>query len=445
MTDSTFNGATGQGLLHRRVGHHTTDAARARLRRRYRTEAIFKWCGIFGIGIALAMLATLLITTIVKAIPAFTQTYIELEIYLDPEVIDPAGTREQSALRGANYQALANDALYAFFPDVTGRTDRRDMRGMVSPGFDFDMRQRVMADPDLVGQTLIVRTEMQDKYDQLNKGLISRDPEGPGRPLLSEQELSWYDALHEAGMIERGFNSRFFTGANSRQPELAGIGAALIGSLYLIAVTLGLSFPIGVAAAIYLEEFAPKNRLTDLIEVNINNLAAVPSIVFGLLGLAVFIQFFGLPDKSPLVGGMVIALMTLPTIIIASRAALKAVPPSIREGALGMGASKQQVILHHTLPLAMPGILTGSIIGMAQALGETAPLLLVGMTVFRTGYPSGITDSSNVLPIQIYDWWGNPERGFDSLAAAAIIVLLTFLIAMNALAIWMRRRFERRW
>jgi phosphate transport system permease protein len=241
------------------------------------------------------------------------------------------------------------------------------------------------------------------------------------------------------------FNSDFFTKGDSREAESAGIWGAVVGSFYTMIVTLLLSFPLGVAAAVYLEEFAPQNRWTDLIEVNINNLAAVPSIVFGLLGLAVFINFFGLPRSVPLVGGLVLTLMTLPTIIIASRAALKAVPPSIREAALGVGASPLQAITMHVLPLAMPGMLTGTIIGMAQALGESAPLLMIGMVAFIVDIPHGVTDPAAVLPVQIYLWADSPERAFVERTSAAILVLLGFLIVMNALAVLLRKRFERRW
>jgi phosphate transport system permease protein len=262
---------------------------------------------------------------------------------------------------------------------------------------------------------------------------------------VSNAELAWYDKLDNADRVETRFNTDFFVNADSREPEEAGILGAVTGSLLTLLITLLLSFPVGVMAAIYLEEFAPKNRWTDLIEVNINNLAAVPSIVFGLLGLAMFLNFFGFPRSAPLVGGMVLALMTLPTIIIAARSALKAVPPSIREAALGLGASPLQVVTHHVLPLAMPGILTGTIIGMAQALGETAPLLMIGMIAFIVDIPSGFTDPATVLPVQIYLWADSPERAFVERTSAAIMVLLAFLIFMNFIAVLLRRKFERRW
>ncbi|MFA5538028.1 MAG: phosphate ABC transporter permease PstA, partial [Gemmobacter sp.] len=294
------------------------------------------------------------------------------------------------------------------------------------------------------GQTLTLRVPLADPYDQLNKGLIDRDtPENIRR--LSDREIGWFDALKAEGAISRPLNFGLLTNADSRFPELAGLRGALVGSLYALLTCFLLSFPIGIGAAIWLEEFAPKNRMSDLIEVNINNLAAVPSVVFGLLALAVFLGWFGMPRSAPFVGGMTLALMTLPTIIIATRAALKAVPPSIREAAMGLGASKQQVVFQHVLPLAMPGILTGTIIGLAQALGETAPLLLIGMNAFVTAAPATPFDPSTALPTQIFIWADSPERGFVSRTSAAILVLLGFLIAMNALAIFLRSKFERKW
>jgi phosphate transport system permease protein len=265
------------------------------------------------------------------------------------------------------------------------------------------------------------------------------------RRKVTDQEVAFLERFRALGEVERSFNWTFLTAGDSREPELAGIRGALIGTALTLTVTLILCLPIGVMAAIYLEEFAPKNRLTDLIEVNINNLAAVPSIVFGLLGLAVFLNFFGMPRSAPLVGGITLGLLVLPTIIIAARAALKAVPPSIKEAALGVGASHQQAIFHHVLPLAMPGIMTGTIIGMAHALGETAPLLMIGMIAFIVDVPHGFTDAATVLPVQIYLWSDLPEAAFKAKTAAAIIVLLLFLFVMNGTAIWLRKRFERRW
>ncbi len=290
--------------------------------------------------------------------------------------------------------------------------------------------------------TRVPGTVRQDvAFVPANLGL--RGPELERR--VNDRQVGWYDALAAEGRIEKRFNITLFTAGDSREPEQAGVWGAMVGSFFTLMVTLVLSFPLAVATAIYLEEFAPRNRWTDVIEVNINNLAAVPSIVFGLLGLAVFLGFFGLPRSAPLVGGLVLSLMTLPTIIIAGRAALKAVPPSIREAALAVGASKLQVVVHHVLPLAMPGILTGTIIGMAQALGETAPLLMIGMVAFIVDIPTGITDPATVMPVQIFLWADSPERAFVERTSAAIMVLLAFLVLMNAAAVLLRRRFERRW
>jgi phosphate transport system permease protein len=306
------------------------------------------------------------------------------------------------------------------------------------------VRDAVVANPSAIGGTIRLSIPASDQFDQLNKNNIPRDvPETQRR--ISDQQIGWFDALAERGMVSMPLNLGLITNADSRFPELAGLAGAIVGTFYAILVCFLISFPVGIAAAIYLEEFAPKNRFTDLIEVNINNLAAVPSVVFGLLGLAVFLNFFGLPRSAPLVGGMVLALMTLPTMIIVTRAALKAVPPSIREAALGMGASKHQMILHHVLPLSMPGILTGTIIGLAHALGETAPLLLIGMNAFITSPPGGLLDASTTLPTQIFIWADSPERGFLARTAAGILVLLAFLVAMNAVAIFLRQRLERRW
>jgi phosphate transport system permease protein len=296
----------------------------------------------------------------------------------------------------------------------------------------------------MIGKTQSIAFPASDIVDQLHKGVIDRSLPPDRRP-ATDAQIAWYDKLVAAGRVRGNLNTLLITAADSRHPEIAGLLGAIVGSFYALMVCFMLSFPLGIAAAVYLEEFAPKNRWTDLIEVNINNLAAVPSIVFGLLGLAVFLNFFGLPRSAPLVGGMVLALMTLPTVIIAGRAAIKAVPPSIREAAIGLGASHQQAAWHHILPLAMPGIMTGTIIGLAQALGETAPLLLIGMNAFITQPPGGILDPATALPTQIYIWADSPERGFVSRTSAAILVLLGFLVLMNGLAVFLRKKFERRW
>lgn len=427
-----------------RTSVHTSEAMARRLAKRRAAERRFRAYGIVAITLAILALATLFTSIVGNGYTAFHQTYIALEVTYDPEVLGLGEARDPKALSGANYPGLVKKTMRDMFPDVKGRKDKRALYGIVSSGAAFMIRERLLADPGLVGRTERIRVPADDDIDMLVKGHIDRQvPEAERR--VKDNQIGWVETLEEAGRIERRFNTAFFTAGDSREPELAGIRGAAVGSLYALLVTLALSFPIGVAAAVYLEEFAPTNRLTDLIEVNINNLAAVPSIIFGLLGLSIFINFFGLPRSAPLVGGLVLTLMTLPTIIIASRAALKSVPPSIREAALGMGASKMQTITHHVLPLAMPGMLTGTIIGMAQALGESAPLLMIGMVAFIVDIPGGPLDPSTVLPVQIFLWADSPERAFVERTSAAIMVLLAFLITMNALAVVLRRRFERRW
>ena len=442
MTDAapTMNGPTNGGLATR----SSNDAVTRGLKRRYAAERRFKAYGILAIAFAMGMLGLLFTTIVSKAIPAFTQTMINLEITLYPQDIDPQGTRSREALSTANYRSVIRQAFYDLFPDVTNRRDRRELFDMISPGAVYSIRNMVMADPSLIGERVTVQMPMSDDIDQLNKGQISRDvPEAERR--VKDKQIAWFERLENRGLIETVFNTTFFTAGDSREPELAGIFGAAMGSLFTMLVTLLVSFPLAVASAIYLEEFAPVNKWTQTIEVNINNLAAVPSIVFGLLGLAVFINFFGMPRSAPVVGGLVLALMTLPTIIIAARSALKSVPPSIREAAFGLGASPLQVITHHVLPLAMPGILTGTIIGMAQALGETAPLLMIGMVAFIVDVPHGALDPATVLPVQIYLWADSPERAFVERTSAAICVLLAFLVIMNVGAVFLRKRFERKW
>lgn len=589
-----------------------SDAAKARIRARYRAEARFRFYGLFAIGLTALFLVIVLADILIRGLPAFTQNWLRLEVKVDAEEVDPKGTRDPAEIRGGDFQALVRDALRAQFPDVKDRASRRVLDGMLSSAAGDRLRNRVVADPALIGQTVDIPVLLSAGADLYLKGLGTGIDRQPGRGILtpsvtadevvlnsssndfapylgaikqalserartlrreadrfrtavgrlearkaeldraktvgtvaggeydtivhnlenlsqrikdldseaaglqarfdavgadekldekvpsqlvaingglvkltqignasatgtvllplqstadagpgtwqlvtyvtpeggrsvSDREVSWLERLKEKGLIERTFNWAFFTSGDSREPELAGILGALVGSALTLLVTLVLCLPVGIAAAIYLEEFAPKNRATEVIEVNINNLAAVPSIVFGLLGLAVFLNFMGLPRSAPLVGGLVLALLVLPTIIIASRAALKAVPPSIKEAALGVGASHQQAIFHHVLPLAMPGVMTGTIIGMAHALGETAPLLMIGMVAFIVEPARSITDAATVLPVQIYLWSDLPEIAFQAKTAAAIMVLLVFLFVMNGTAIYLRRRFERRW
>jgi len=599
----------------------TSDATRARVRRRYQAEARFRLYGIAAIAFAAIALVVLVADIMIKAWPAFTINDITLSVTASAEAIDPDGSKDPAVIARGDFIKPIRDALLAEFPFVASdRRARLNLYGLLSSDAAMSLRDRVVADPALIGQTLTIpvllsddadlyykgyvtdvdtdlgrgiaspsategavtllstandftdnvltlkrslaveartlrgerdrlrvladanRTDLADaraaldaaraaksadlpmiegqvakldadaqslagtigtigeritsleaRYDaagtmepvdgsvpsilvEINGGIIKATEVGNDRiigevliPLtstadaaagtwrvlllstpeasrkLGDQEVAWLQRLKEKDLVQSRPNWLFLSTGDSREAELAGVLGALVGSAYTMLVTLSLCLPIGVAAAIYLEEFAPKNRLTELIEVNINNLAAVPSIVFGLLGLAVFLNFFGLPRSSPLVGGLVLALLVLPTIIIASRAALKAVPPSIREGALGVGASHQQAVFHHVLPLAMPGILTGTIIGMAHALGETAPLLLIGMIAFIVDVPNGVADAATVLPVQIYLWSDLPEVGFQAKTSAAIIVLLLFLFAMNGCAIVLRKRFERRW
>ena len=421
-----------------------TDRVRQGLAKRYATERRFRVACLAAIWSALLFLAFLFGSIFSNGVGAFSQNYLALELDLTEESIDPAGTRDARALAAADYRSLIRGAFEKRFPSVSGRADRRQLHALISSGAEFDLRDRVVRDPALVGQTQVFRLPLSDDADMLLKGRISRQvPEAERR--VSDRQIAWLDDLASSGQIEKRFNLAFFTRGDSREPELAGIWGAVVGSFYTMVVTLVLSFPLGASAALYLEEFAPKNRWTDLIEININNLAAVPSIVFGLLGLSVFLNFLKLPRSAPLVGGLVLSLMTLPTIIIASRAALQAVPPSIREAAYGLGASPLQVMAHHVLPLAMPGMLTGTIIGMARALGETAPLLMIGMVAFVVDVPAGIFDPATALPVQVYLWADSPERAFVEKTSAAIIVLLGFLVLMNLAAVVLRRRSEIRW
>ena len=422
----------------------TIDAVNASLKRRYARERRFRFMGACAVALGLSFVALLFGDIALKGYTAFQQTYIQVPIDFDAATLDPDGTRTPETLANADYLGLVKASLRALFPEVTERRERQQLYGLASPGAPQQLREMVQQHPSLIGTTRDVWLIANDDVDMLAKGQMDRSA-GESERRIDDRTLAWVDRLIADGRLEKRFNTGFFTNGTSREPELAGIAGALMGTFYTLILTLALCFPVGVGAAIYLEELSPKNRFTDLIEVNINNLAAVPSIVFGLLGLAVFINFFGVPRSTPLVGALVLALMTLPVIIIASRAALKSVPPSIREAALGIGASPLQTQLHHVLPLALPGIMTGTIIGMARALGETAPLLMIGMVAFIVDIPQGFNDAATVLPVQIFLWADSPERGFVERTSAAILVLLGFLILMNLAAVLVRRRFERRW
>lgn len=419
-----------------------------RLAARYRKEKLFKTLAICSLGTAIGALLVVLISIFSTGISGFTETRITMDVTMDERVIGDISTMSEEELNNhipsINANRILISALQEKFPKVTSRRDTFAMLRLFSVGAQSDIRDAILADTSIIGQTISLNLKAGSDVDMFLKGQISRDvPESDRK--VTDQQIGWIDQFVAEDRIKQGFNWGFFTSGDSREPELAGIWSATVGSLLTLMVTFFISFPIGVGSAIYLEEFAPKNRVTDIIEININNLAAVPSIIFGLLGLAIFINIMELPRSAPLVGGLTLALMTLPTIIITARAAIKAVPPSIKEAAIGLGASHMQTVFHHVLPLSMPGILTGAIIGMAQALGETAPLLMIGMVAFIVDTPAGITEAATALPVQVYLWADSPERGFLEKTSAAIMVLLLFLIIMNGIAIWLRQKFEKKW
>ncbi len=416
-----------------------------RLKKRQAAEKRFQFYGMAAIFTGMMFLVILFTTIISKGWPAFLQTSIQLNVNLAPEIVDPTGERNVDKLMQANYTKIARTALYAELGGKPkNRKTRKLMYNLLSRGVDVQIRDVVVADPSLIGKTVPIWLYAHGNVDALLKGAIDRNTDNSSR-LVKDQQLEWIDKLVASGKMVKQFNWGLFTHPASSQPETAGLGVALIGTFFMVIIVLLLAIPIGVAAALYLEEFAPKNRVTDIIEVNINNLAAVPSIVFGLLGLAVFINFMGLPRSGSIVGGLVLALMTLPTIIIATRAALRAVSPSIREGAYGVGASKMQTIFHHILPLAFPGIMTGTIIGIVQAVGETAPLLMIGMVAFVQDFPTTPMEPATALPVQIYMWATSAERGFVERTAGATMVLLAGLFVLNAAAVYLRRKYERKW
>jgi len=407
------------------------------LKHRHASEKRFQWLGKTAIMIAVGFLLVMVGTISKIGIGAFRQTQINLPVHIDRDAVDP------NAFDKADYGALIKKALRLKFPNVKKRRDKRALYKLLSSQASFILQNWVKDHQTQIGKTAIIWFIASDDVDMFYKGNVLVDENGNAGK-LSHKQLQWVKSLKQSDNMRSVFNTGFFISGDSREPELAGILSAFVGTVLTLAVCFALSFPVGIFAAIYLEEFIPKNRWADLIEVNINNLAAVPSIVFGLLGLAVFLNTFNLPRSSPLVGGMVLALMTLPTIIIASRAALRAVPPSIREAALGIGATKIQMVFHHVVPLAMPGMLTGAIVGMARALGETAPLLMIGMVAFIVDIPGSILQPATALPVQIFLWVDSPERAFLEKTSAAIIVLIAFLIVMNLIAIILRNKYSQR-
>ncbi len=451
MTDATLTGGAGKA----QAGSLTE--LDERTKRRNRAEARFKAYGIAAICTGLFFLVVLIGSIVSNGMGAFQQTFVNVSVYLDPAKLDKSGARNIEDIKKVStfgYTPLIQNALLEEITkhDIeTPLEEAKDMKNLLSASSAAQVRDYVIANPEMIGETVEFRLLASSRVDGYFKGRVKREDIAEDKNISAEQ-LDLTDAFRDAGVISKSFNMSFITGsdASESRPEAAGIGVSMLGSFFMMLVVLILSLPVGVAASIYLEEFAPQNKFTDLIEVNISNLAAVPSIVFGILGLSVFIQFMHLPQSAPLVGGLVLTLMTLPTIIISTRASLKSVPPSIRDAALGVGASKMQSVFHHVLPLAMPGILTGTIIGLAQALGETAPLLLIGMVGYiATNYPdsvaSGFVDPNSAIPAQIYQWATRADPAFYERAWGGIIVLLAFLLTMNIIAILLRRKFERRW
>ena len=422
------------------------------LNKRYKKEKRFILLGRVAVSLTIIFLVVLLGSILLRGISGFYTTNIFLQTNLSQEIIDPEDKKNVEEIYKSSWRKIARNSIYDVLSefnkskniDKSSRKDKRDFLKLFSRSSEFYIRDFTLENLDSIGKEVKISIPSSSLVDQFLKGKINITVNEDDRP-INDKQISWINFMVENKMIERKFNINFFYKGDSRNAEEAGILGAIVGSFFVILVAIIVAFPVGVMSAIYLEEFAPKNKITNIIEVNINNLAAVPSIVFGLLGLAIFLNFFGLPRSSPLAGGLVLALMTLPTIIISSRVAIKSVPPSIREAAMGIGASKMQSVFHHVIPLAVPGILTGTIIGMARALGETAPLLMMGMVAFIVDVPQGITDPSTVLPAQIFLWSDQPERGFEEKTAAATIILLVFLLTMNALAVFLRYKYERKW
>ncbi|MBW2540756.1 MAG: phosphate ABC transporter permease PstA [Deltaproteobacteria bacterium] len=425
--------------------HWQSQRFKSRLRRRNRFERQFRYLGIAAIALAGLSLSVLLVSVLANGLGATYRTEIALDIEFDPEIlgIEVPGAGETAEITAsADFRAVLRTSLMQRFPDAEGRSEVRELVALLSRGAAAELADRLVEDPALLGQRIEAWIPASD---DVNFWLKSEAGDSGSNSRLSERQVAWIEALAADDRVARRFNGRFFSSGDSREPELAGIGGALIGSALTLLVTLAVSFPLGVAAAVYLEEFAPDNRWTRQLEININNLAAVPSIVFGLLGLAVFLGLFGMPRSAPVVGGLTLALMTLPVIIIASRASIAAVPFWIRESARGLGASPVQVVAHQVLPIAMPGIVTGTLLGLARAMGETAPLLMIGMVAFIVDVPTNFTDAASALPVQIFLWADSPERGFVEKVSGAILVLLALLGILNGAAILLRQKFEQHW
>jgi phosphate transport system permease protein len=405
--------------------------------KRHRAEKRFKAYGLISLVVAASMLAVIIGSMAYKAIPAFNNYTLNLEI-------DMSNQSTNSTIEGINYRGLLRDSLFSLFPEIEDRSKKRKLSKLISSSSSYNLQDFIIENPSYINKKFYFNVLFTDASDLFYKGYVDTCLPASERR-IDDDEVLWLEYLYSLGRVKNKISSNLFLNGDSREPEVAGFFGATIGSLITIFVTLILSFPVGVFTAIYLENFAVKNKLTDFIEVNINNLAAVPSIIFGLLGLAVFINFFGMPRSVPLVGGLVLSLMTLPTIIITTRSALQSVPPSIREAALAMGASEMQVVFQHLLPAALPGIFTGTIIGLARAFGESAPLLLIGMVAFIVDIPGSISDPATALPVQIYIWADSPERAFVAKTSAATLILIGLLVIINLVAVILRKRYEVKW
>ena len=420
------------------------DKVKLSLIKRKREEALFRFYGLVGIISAILFLIIILYSVISQGQKAFFTTFIKVDVYFDSEIIDPENKRNNEDIQFADFGTIISESLKRKFPHISDKSDVRELASFISTSEADNLAEFIVKNKNYIGESKIMWLLASSTIDVIVKNpemekLIEEDR------LISDKQLDWLNQIKSNNELKRELNKNFFTKADSTEPEQAGIWGSLVGSFLTLIITLILSFPVAVAAGVFLEELAPKNKFTEFLEVNINNLAAVPSIIFGLLGLAIFLNIMHLPRSAPIVGGMVLALMTLPTIIIATRSSLKSVPPSIREAAIGLGATKFQSVIDHVLPLAIPGIMTGTIIGMSRALGESAPLLMIGMVAFIVDAPSSFLDSSTALPVQIYLWKSTAARGFVELTAAGVIVLLAFLILMNGLAVFLRQKFEKKW